>query len=375
MMKILKNQAGFNVIGIIIAVVVVIVLAIFFVLLETKEEPIKIGAIISLSGPASNLVDVRDGMNLAADEVNSRGGVNGRKIELIIADSKTKLQESKEAFNRIEATHHPIIYISTLSYVSTALRPLAEKNKVALIGLVIGNPTFARKKKWIFRYYSSAETEVPPIMYILHNLKIKKLGILYSNDEYGLAFFTLLKEKFENKGGLVKSEAFDIQDFDFREEIGMLRDMKAIYAVGFPKHLSEAFSQLKEENYDGLILGPSAAATSSVRKLPAANGAYIAAPIIYNPNYLFAKKVKVNYEANYGKPFNHQSANGYHCVKILAGLLEDKEVSRESVRNLLEQGFTYPGVLGYLDVKPGEHDIAYPLYPARILNGKIKYLR
>ncbi len=222
MKKILKNQAGFNVIGIIIAVVVVIVLAIFFVLLETKEEPIKIGAIISLSGPASNLVDVRDGMNSAADEVNSRGGINGRKIELIIADSKTKLQESKEAFNRIEATHHPIIYISTLSYVSTALSPLAEKNKVALIGLVVG---------------------------------------------------------------------------------------------------------------------------------------------------------KVNYEINYGKPFNHQSANGYDCVKILAGLLEDKEVSRESVRNLLEQGFTYPGVLGYLDVKPGEHDIVYSLYPARILNGKINYLR
>ncbi len=375
MKKILKNQAGFSTVAIIIAVVVITVLAVFFMLQGKKEEPIKIGAIISLSGPASNLVDVRDGMVLAADEVNSRGGVNGRKIELIIEDSKTNPQEGKEAFNRIEKTHRPIIYISTLSHVSMALSPLSEQNEVVLVGLVVGNPALTRQKKWVFRYYSSAEIEVLPIIYILHELKVRKLGILYSNDEYGTSFFTLLKEEFEKNVGTVKSEAFDIKDFDFREEIGMLRDMKAIYTVGYPKHVREAFRQLKEENYDGFILGPSAATTSSVRKLPAANGVYVAAPIIYNPNYLFAKELAQKYEARYDKPLNHQAANGYDFLKILTGLLEDKEVSRESVRNLLEQGFTYPGVLGYLDVIPGEHDIAYPLYPARILNGKLKYLR
>jgi hypothetical protein len=55
--------------------------------------------------------------------------------------------------------------------------------------------------------------------------------------------------------------------------------------------------------------------------------------------------------------------------------LKDKKISRESVKNMLEQGFTYPGILGYLDVKQGEHDMNYPLYPAQILNGKLKYLQ
>ncbi len=337
MKKILKNQAGFSTVAIIIAVVVITVLAVFFMLQGKKEEPIKIGAIISLSGPASNLVDVRDGMVLAADEVNSRGGVNGRKIELIIEDSKTNPQEGKEAFNRIEKTHRPILYISTLSHVSMALSPLSEQNEVVLVGLVVGNPALTRQKKWVFRYYSSAEIEVPPIIYILHELKVRKLGILYSNDEYGTSFFTLLKEEFEKNVGTVKSEAFDIKDFDYREEFGLLRDMEAIYTVGYPKHVREAFRQLKEENYDGFILGPSAATTSSVRKLPAANGVYVAAPIIYNPNYLFAKEVAQKYEARYDKSLNHQAANGYDFLKILAGLLEGKAVSRESVRNLLSR--------------------------------------
>jgi hypothetical protein len=55
--------------------------------------------------------------------------------------------------------------------------------------------------------------------------------------------------------------------------------------------------------------------------------------------------------------------------------LEDEEVSRERMKSLLEQGFIYPGVFGDLDVKPGEHDIVFPLHPAQIVDGEVKYLR
>ncbi|MFC1862244.1 ABC transporter substrate-binding protein, partial [Chloroflexota bacterium] len=54
------------------------------------EKPIKIGAILSITGAGDYMgADVRDGMLLSVDDVNSRGGIKGRKIELIIEDSKT----------------------------------------------------------------------------------------------------------------------------------------------------------------------------------------------------------------------------------------------------------------------------------------------
>jgi ABC-type branched-subunit amino acid transport system substrate-binding protein len=109
--------------------------------------------------------------------------------------------------------------------------------------------------------------------------------------------------------------------------------------------------------------------------MPEANGAYVAAPIIYNPNFLFAKEVKEKYETKYGKPFDHYAANGYDFVKLLAGLLEEQELSRERVRRLFEEGFVYSGVFGDLDVKPGEQDITFPLHPAQIVDGEVKYLR
>jgi len=68
-----------------------------------KEETIKIGAILSLSGPGQySGVEVRDGMLLVVDAINSRGGINGKEIELIIEDHKTNPEERKEAFDILD---------------------------------------------------------------------------------------------------------------------------------------------------------------------------------------------------------------------------------------------------------------------------------
>ncbi len=375
MNKIFKNQAGFGRIGIIITVVVVVaVVAIFFILQAERKETIKIGAVLSLSGPASHLVCIRDSMLLAVDEINAWGGVNGRKIEFIIEDSKTSPEEGKKAFSRIEAAHHPLLYVSTNSSVSMALAPLAGENEVVLVGLVVTTPKLAKQNEWVFRYYSSAEGEVPPILSILRKLRLKNLGILYLNDAYGTSVYKLLKKEFERNGGTVRSEAFEPKESDLKEQIANLKDMRAIYTVGFPSNLKTAYKQLKEENFSEIILGCSSTIILDITA-PEVNGMYVAAPIVYNPNFLFAKEAKEKYEARYNNRFNHQAANGYDFVKLLASLLEDKDISRKSVKSVLEEGFIYSGVFGSIDVKPGEHDITFPLHPTRIVNGKLKYLR
>lgn len=376
MKKIFK--AGFSWKGIVIGVIVVVVavLVVFFVLRGEKQETIKIGAVLSLSGPGTyNGEEVRDGMLLAVDEVNARGGINGRKIELIIEDSKSNPGEGKEAFNRIEKTHHPVLYVSVLSSISMALVPLSEQNEVVLVGLVVSTPKFTEQNEWVFRYWITPRDEVPPILTVLQDLKVKKLGVLYLNDEYGKSLFKLFKKEFEIIGGKVKSESFEPNDTDFKGQIAKLKDMEAIYAIGFPSHLKNVLKQLREESFGGFVVSTNAVSGSSIRSMPESNEVYVTVPIIYNPNFLFARELKGKYETEYDKPFTHYAASSYDFIKILTGLLEDEEISRESVKKVLEEGFIYSGVFGSVDLKPGEHDITFPLHPARIVDGEVKYLR
>ena len=258
MKKAFQEETG-RIIFIALAALVFIFLALYVWLQLQKKDPIKIGAIISLTGSAFHHVDVRDAMLLATEEVNAWGGVNGRKIELIIEDSKTDPEEAKKAFARIEKAHHPLLYVSTLSSVSMALAPLAKKNKVVLVGLVATTPELIKQNEWTYRYWLTAEDEVPVIIKILEELKVKTLGILYLNDDFGTGFFGLLKKGFEKNGGVVKSESFDSRDTDFKEKIAKLKDMEAIFAVGFSVPLKAVFKQLREENFKGFIISQSAA--------------------------------------------------------------------------------------------------------------------
>lgn len=356
--------------------IVAAAVAVFLILGMQREGPIKIGTILSLSGPGSQTgQSIRDGMLLAVDEINSWGGVEGRKIELVIEDSKTTAREGKRAFKKIEAGEDPVLYVSCLSSVSTALAPLAEANKVVLIGLSVTAKEFTKQNEWVFRYFPTTEFEVPPVLSILKRSGIKRLGVLCQNDEFGRSVSSLIRSKFEKTGGTVKIEPFDVKGADLRPHIEKLKEMEAIYVAGFPSNLVKAIRRLAEEHFGGLVIASNGASRPSIRSMPEANGVYVAAPIVYDPNFLFAKQVKEKYEAKYGKTFNHIVANGYDFVKLLEGLLDDKEISRKSVKTSFEEGFIYPGIFGSLDISPGQQDICFLLHPARIVNGELEYLR
>ncbi|MFC2003373.1 ABC transporter substrate-binding protein [Chloroflexota bacterium] len=338
------------------------------------EKPIKIGAILSITGVGDYMgADVRDGMLLAVDEVNSRGGINGRKVELIIEDSKTDPEEGEKAFGKMESEHHPDLYVSMLSLNCMALAPLAEENEVVLLGLCVTVPEFTAEKEWVYRYWDMTDDEVSPILLMLEELGVKNLGILYSNEEYGISVLGLLKEEFEKTGGTVKSEVLEMKEADYKEKITKLTDMEVIYIVGYGHHYKNVYRQLREINYQGHTFGSTAACEPSLASMPESNGVYVAAPKIFDIDFLFAKEVGEEYESIYGRSFTHFAANGYDTVKILAELLEDKEVSRRGVRDVLKAGFIHPGVLGTIYIEQNNHDISFPLYPAQIVDGEIKF--
>ncbi len=354
-----------------LAAVFIAACALTLLLWPEKAESIKIGAIISLTGPGSHMVDVRDALILAVDEINERGGINGRDVELIVKDSKTDPEEAVKVFNKLESAHQPILCFSTQSAICMALAPLAEKRGVPFVGLVAASPDLTKGKEWVFRYFTSPEYEVAPILFHLKEQGVRNLGILYLNDPYGVPVFERLREGFQKTGGTVKSASFERKIGSVNEQIENLEDVEAIYAVGYPSHLKKIFETLKEKKHEGVVLGSSG--TVNLMSTPAAEGVYSAAAVIYNPNNLFAKRAKEKYEGAYGKPFCHQVASGYDFVKLLTSLLEGREISRGNVKSLLEKGFVYPGIFGEIVLKPGEHDIYFPLYPAQLVDGKVRY--
>ncbi len=85
--------------------------------------------------------------------------------------------------------------------------------------------------------------------------------------------------------------------------------------------------------------------------------------------------LNTNFESRYNQEFGLTAANGYDIIRILGGLLENEELTRDNVKRILDNGFSYSGVFGSIDALPEEHDIAFPLHPAQVVNGKLEFRR
>jgi len=361
------------IIGIVVLLAAIVGLGIIL-FQKSEPEPILIGAILPLTGGGDVAADLaQKGMFLAAEEINTQGGVNGRPLELVFADSKTDAEEAKKVFIEMEEEIKPLLYFNAFSDIGLAVGPLAEQKEVVMLVLFATSDKVVEGKEWVFKYPKSSPEEAEPILFILKKLGTKSLGFIYLNDEYGRDLSKTIGTAFEKTGGVVRKIAYKPNEFDFREYIGALQDTDAIYFIGFAPHKKEFFTQVKKINYQGYLMGDST--FSRVSTTPEAEGVYIAAWGFYNPNFIFAREVSARYQTVYGEEMGFQSATGYDSVRIIADLLEGEELSRGNLQYVLDRGFTYSGVLGEVNLLPGERSLVPPLFPARIINGTLEYLQ
>ena len=333
----------------------------------TKKEVIKIGAILPLSGSAAFAGEqIRDGMLIAIDEMNKIGGINGKQVELLVEDSKTNPQEAITDFNNL-LLKNPNVIISSLSSISMALVPLAKEKKIVLLATVATAPDLA-KNKWSFRYYSTAEQEIPPIVKLASNFKIAKIGVLYLNDDFGLSMYSTLKNKFS---GEVFGENFLISQTDFKTELTKIKakNPDAVLVVGFRSHIINAIKQIKELNIKAVIFAPSTIAFPSIRRSLDIS-VYGGIPKIYgekiSPEVLVLKK---KFEEKYNKEFDHYVATGYDIVYLIKQVIESSGASREKIREGFENLKKFKGIFGNIEIK--DRDFSFPLYPAMVTNDRI----
>jgi len=361
-------------IAIISGIFIAVLLTVVFSLPEDTSDEIssvKIVANLPITGPASGIgIENRDGLELAVNELNSSGGINGKTIELIILDNETDLEKAKEIFIQTENTHEPLVHITALSFISTGLGPLADEQEALLIALSAVAPEVTQDREWVFRYFAMADEEAVPVLKTLEKLNINNLGILYLDDEFGRSITNAVATKFENS---ITKEPFEPNSTDFKENIAKLMNQDAIFIVAFPDYIEIILKQLREADYQGEILTSSDGATFEIFAMPESNGMYLGLPFVYNSNYQSASQIGLAFEEKYDRSLDHNGANGYDVIRIINGLLDGEETSRDNLKDNLNSGFAYSGIFGQIQVLPKEHDITFNLFPAKIVNGEVRF--
>ena len=337
-------------------------------------EPISLGVVLPLSGPAGMEV-VHQGMEMAIEEINQTGGIQGRPLQLHVADTSADDPDIIGMMEDMESTHRPLLYFSVLSSVTQMVSSAAERFEAPLVGLVATDPSIPIDKDWTYVFYPSARHEVGPIIDIIEQSAVRRVGVMYFDDGYGRSVMREVRVRSQEIDIQIEAIAYDGVATLLPELLNDADEFQALYVVGFPQHIGDAVSHLRSVSYNGQILSTSTASIPTLRQQADMEGVYVAAPLLYNERFLLARDVAAKYFTRYGNEFSHYAANGYDGIKMITGLLSQITLERTSVRDVLDGGFIYPSILGEIRLPRGERSIYFPLYPARVDADGLTYLR
>ncbi|MES2088208.1 MAG: ABC transporter substrate-binding protein [Patescibacteria group bacterium] len=217
-------------------VVVVVVIAVGIFLYSTSSKvpqetgPVKIGVMLPLTGDAASYGEGgRNVYQLAVEEINAAGGVDGRQIELVIEDSKCNGKDASSAAQKlINIDKVQIILGGFCSGESIAATPIAAAGKVALFSPGSSSPDLTNISPYFFRNYPSDASQGKVLAETAYNSKQwKKVAVIQEQTDYALGVFKSFSTSFEGFGGTIVKEETETANSDFRSILTKLKAANA----------------------------------------------------------------------------------------------------------------------------------------------------
>ena len=335
-----------------------------------SEDPIKIGALFSVSGPAAFLGEPeRNTAQMLVAEINKAGGLKGHQLELIVIDTQGDATKAVQGVNKLIKDDKVVAIIGpSTTGDSMAIIPIVEKAEIPLISCAAGVKITDPVKKWIFKTAQNDALAVARIFEYLKKQKINRIAILTVSDGFGSSGREQLVLQSKESGfQIISDETYGPKDTDMTAQLTKIRggNAQAIICWGtnpgpaivarnvkqlgiklplFMSHgvSSKKFIELAGDAAEGIIL-PS--------------GRVIVANQISNKEP--QKKALLGYVNGYQKVYklegDHFGGHAWDAMMLLKGAMERGGVNPAAIRDQLEKTKKFAGIGGTFNYSPQDH--------------------
>ena len=233
---------------------------------KESGDTIKVGANFELTGNVANYGNATiEGLQLAIDEANEAGGINGKKIELVSVDDKSEAAESINAATKLISDDDVKVIVGPATTgLVLAETQTATDAKVPIIAPCATSPEATvengKVKPYVFRscFIDPQQGEVMAT-FAAKDLKAKTAVIYVDNSsDYSKNLAKVFKEKFEAAGGkVVMEEAFLQKDQDFKATLTKLKTANAdvMFVPAYYEEVGKIVKQAREMGINSAILG------------------------------------------------------------------------------------------------------------------------
>ena len=226
---------------------------------EEPAGPFRIGVMESLTGPGETYGNVAvDAKQLAVEEINDAGGIDGRRLELVVEDSKCSALDAITAYRKLtDVDGVKIILGTSCSGAMLGAAPLAEADGVVMFSGLATNPDIAEAGDYIFRTAMNDAQLGIDTGNVLWADGIRKLATINESTDYAEGVKRASVGQFEKRGGeVVAAEQYASDTTDFRSQLTKLLNANpdAIHLAAQGEFSGGTIvKQLRELGYEGPI--------------------------------------------------------------------------------------------------------------------------
>ena len=215
------------------------------------QQTLKFGLAMPLTGSQSSYgKDQIKATEWAVADINAKGGVAGKKLEVVVLDTQADPTVGINAVNRLINVDKVPVFVTAWSAVVKAVAPIANREKVLELSIGANAPEIARLGDYVYTAFPLADVDVTALAnYTFNTLKHKRVAVVYVNNDTGIEAAKVYRSVFEKAGGqVVAYEAYDPKATDFT---GMLLKVRSanpefIHLHGLVAEMPIVISQMRQ---------------------------------------------------------------------------------------------------------------------------------
>lgn len=324
----------------------------FFLACKKAEESgdiIKFSIPLPLTGSQSSFGEIeKEAYLIAMEEINAKGGIKGKKIQLEFEDSQGKPEISRSIAEKlIDQKKQSILFGEYSSSCSKAIASVAEERKVPyLVVTGAADDITQQNYQYVFRlnpstkYYSTGL-----VSFLKEVVKPKTIAILYESSDFGTSGAKSIKEDIQSLNiKVVAEEKYEKGSPDFKPILTKIKSLNPdiIYMVSYVMDASLIMKQIKELRINAKLFAGGAAGFAIPEFLQNAGDAaeYVVTATLWSPQvqYPGAKEFAEKFKSKTGKEAGYHAAEAYSALYIVADAINRaKDLSSESIKQALQE--------------------------------------
>ena len=348
----------------------------------STPTPIRLGVIVDVSGPSASLgIAGRNGMQLAVEEANANGGIQGRPIELLYRDDGFDPQQAKRAAEELIAAKVDAALGPMTSTIAEQLAPQFTAAGILLMGATPLSPLLAGRDDQFFRTLSHTNPDARDIVtHLQQQYGLRRVNVIIelSNHTFTRPWLVDFEQHLRSAGGtidaVVEFNRDPETDFAALAQRALANQPAAVVLVSSALDTALLATQLRQRDPELKLATPGWAAADALLEMGgrAVEGIITAQSFDMNDQSKAFVDFKQRYQARFAQGIDTAAITAYNATRVLLEALQQRLPGEQPKQTLLRirkfQG------LQHLIVFDDFGDSDSRLYPMVVRDGRFRSL-